>query len=555
MIDDGGGSPRGGKGHRVRRPLVVGVGGSAGAMESIERLFAKIVLADDQAIVLVLQHSEAFDESELRRIRDGHQMLAARDGTEIEGGTIYLCAADMITTIHGERFVVRRAEPVPSGRATIDSFLVSLAEERAEASIGVVLAGTGEDGTLGVATLKDHGGLAIAERVAGENSNHLPNGNTPAAIADFLLAPEDIPQHIQLYARYLRRLELQSVNEELTAANGKLAHRVQELTRTISDLKNFLESTQIASVFLDNGLRVMNFTPAITQVLHLAETDVGRPISHIKARIPIEELYGDVRRVLRTLASAERELTAPDTGTRYIVRILPYRSIDNFIAGVVITFIDVTAVTRAEERQRLLLAELQHRVRNMLGVVRSIARRTAENSTTVEDYAAHLDGRLNAFARTQALATRDPEGGVDLEYLVLEELHAYNAKEGEVVRVSGPPVRLQPKAAETFALAIHELATNAVKYGALSLPSGRIEITWRIENAADQAQLVFDWLEKGGPAVAPPQRKGFGTELLERTLAFEMKGQTALSFNASGLHCRINIPLNRRTVHTPAVGD
>lgn len=119
--------------------------------------------------------------------------------------------------------------------------------------------------------------------------------------------------------------------------------------------------------------------------------------------------------MLRTLAGTERELSAPGSGTRYIVRILPYRGIDDFIAGVVIIFIDVTAIIRAEERQRLLLAELQHRVRNTLSVVRSIARRSAKSSSTVEEYAAHVDGRLNAFARTQALVTRDPEGGVDLE--------------------------------------------------------------------------------------------------------------------------------------------
>src|SRR5579863_3485369 len=351
------------------------------------------------------------------------------------------------------------------------------------------------------------------------------------------------------------REELQSVNEELTTVNGELAHRVQELTRATSDLKNFLESTQIATVFLDNDLRVMNFTPAITQVLHLVETDVGRPIAHIKARIPIEDLYDDVRRVLRTLASAERELTAPDSGTRYIVRILPYRSIDNFIAGVVITFIDVTAITRAEERQRLLLAELQHRVRNTLGVVRSIARRSSETSTSVEDYAAHLDGRLNAFARTQAMVTRDPEGGVDLEYLVVEEMLGYNAREGEQLRVSGPPVRFQPKAAETFALAIHELATNAIKYGALSQPKGKVDVSWRVDEAADPPQLVLDWREKGGPSVGAPQRKGFGTELLEKTLAFELKGKTTLNFDPSGLHCIIAIPLNRRVVHTPAIGS
>ncbi|MBV9529796.1 MAG: PAS domain-containing protein, partial [Bradyrhizobium sp.] len=345
------------------------------------------------------------------------------------------------------------------------------------------------------------------------------------------------------------REELQSVNEELTTVNSELAHRVQELTRATSDLKNFLESTQIATVFLDNDLRVMNFTPAIAQVLHLVETDVGRPISHIKAKIPIEELYDEVQRVLRTLASAERELDAPDSGRRYIVRILPYRSIDNFIAGVVITFVDVTAMARAEERQRLLLAELQHRVRNTLGVVRSIARRSAPTSSTVDEYAAHLDGRLSAFARSQAMVARDPDGGVNLAYMIAEELMAYNAREGEQVRISGPAIRLQPKPAESLALAIHELATNAVKYGALSQPSGTIDIAWRIEDAV----LTFEWRERGGPTVQPPQRKGFGTEMLERTLAFEFKARTSLQFAAFGLQCTVVIPLSRRIVHTPAV--
>jgi two-component system, chemotaxis family, CheB/CheR fusion protein len=353
-------------------------------------------------------------------------------------------------------------------------------------------------------------------------------------------------------AKYRSRSEeLQSLNEDLTTVNGELAQRVQELTRTTGELKKFLESTQIATVFLDNDLKVVNFTSAITQLLHLSETDVGRPIAHIEARIPIDGLYDDVRRVLQTLAGAERELRAPDGGARYMANILPYRSIDNFIAGVVITFIDITAITRAEERQRHLLAELQHRVRNTLGVVRSIARRSAETSSNVDDYAAHLDGRLNAFARTQALVMRDPEGGVDLEYLVIEELLGYSAREGEQLRVSGPQVRFQSKAAETFALALHELATNALKYGALSQPSGRIEISWRIDEVVDPPRLIFDWRERNGPSVAPQPRKGFGTELLERTLAFEFKGQTTMTFNADGLHCIITIPLSRRTIHTP----
>src|SRR3712207_993481 len=116
------------------------------------------------------------------------------------------------------------------------------------------------------------------------------------------------------------REELQSVNEELTTVNNELAHRVHELTRATSDLKNFLEGTQIATLFLDNDFKVMNFTPAIAEIFHLVETDVGRPISHIKSRISFEELQDDIRRVLRTLTSVERSLDNAATGTRYIVR-------------------------------------------------------------------------------------------------------------------------------------------------------------------------------------------------------------------------------------------
>lgn len=345
------------------------------------------------------------------------------------------------------------------------------------------------------------------------------------------------------------REELQSVNEELTTVNGELGHRVQDLTKATSDLKNLLEATQIATVFLDNDLNIMNFTPAVTQVLHLVETDIGRPISHIKARLPIEELYDDIRHVLRTLSTIERELGDPDVGTRYIIRILPYRSVENYIAGAVITFMDVTAIMRAEERQRLLLSELQHRVRNTLAVVRSLSRRSAQSSSTVDEFAQHLDGRLNAFARTQALVTRDPGAGVDLEFLVAEELLAFRVTEESKVSIAGPALRLTAKAAETFGLAVHELATNAVKYGALSKPTGRVAVMWQVERTGDAAILNFVWKEEKGPALkGRPARRGFGTELLERTLAFDLRAKTSLDFETDGLICTIDIPLNERVL-------
>jgi two-component system, chemotaxis family, CheB/CheR fusion protein len=209
----------------------------------------------------------------------------------------------------------------------------------------------------------------------------------------------------------------------------------------------------------------------------------------------------------------------------------------------------------SESRTKLLLAELQHRVRNTLAVIRSIARRTATTSETVDDYAAHLDGRLDAYARVQAVVTRDPTAGIDLEQLVADELLAHAAHEGEqVTRIEGPPIRLHPKAAETMALAVHELATNAVKYGALSAEDGHVKVTWTIEKAdGAPPRLVFSWNETGvklsGEA---PTRRGFGTELIERTLAYQLEAEASLRFGPDGVNCTIALPLN--DVITPSDG-
>ncbi|PVE24787.1 hypothetical protein DC522_09240 [Microvirga sp. KLBC 81] len=202
---------------------------------------------------------------------------------------------------------------------------------------------------------------------------------------------------------------------------------------------------------------------------------------------------------------------------------------------------------RASERHaKLLLAELQHRVRNTLGVIRSIARRTAATSATPEDYAMHLEGRIDAFARVQAAVTRNPLAGVDLEILVADELRAVTAHEGEQVKsISGPAMRLQPKPAETFALAIHELATNAVKYGALSIPEGRIAVTWTIDRSGDEPRLVFQWIEtRVRLSSDKSRRRGFGTELIERTLGYELGSEAELDFTPHGLHCTITLPLD-----------
>jgi PAS domain S-box-containing protein len=205
---------------------------------------------------------------------------------------------------------------------------------------------------------------------------------------------------------------------------------------------------------------------------------------------------------------------------------------------------DVEELRRLQRHTQTLLAELQHRVRNTLGVIRSIARRTAASSGSVEEMATHLEGRIGAFSRVQAMVTRNPQGGVDLLSMVTEELLAHAARDGESLRIKGPDISFQPRAAESVSLAIHELATNSVKYGALSAGHGLLDVRWERNRSDDGEILRFVW-EENGVELEPgePQRKGFGFELLERTLPYDLEADTRVEFRREGLRFRMSVPL------------
>lgn len=205
---------------------------------------------------------------------------------------------------------------------------------------------------------------------------------------------------------------------------------------------------------------------------------------------------------------------------------------------------DVEELRQLYRHQQTLLAELQHRVRNTLGVVRSIARRTAETSANVEEMAMHLEGRLGAFSRVQTLVTRNPDAGVDLTGLIEDELLAHAAREGEGLRIEGADVSLKPRAAETVSLAIHELATNAVKYGALGPGRGRIDVRWQrtVRDGVEWLRLLW---EENGLELPPnmPERQGFGLELLTRTLPYDLRATTEVEFRHEGLRFTMALPL------------
>ncbi|MDX6749729.1 PAS domain S-box protein [Geminicoccaceae bacterium 1502E] len=214
------------------------------------------------------------------------------------------------------------------------------------------------------------------------------------------------------------------------------------------------------------------------------------------------------------------------------------------IAGVVVVD-DITARREVEQRQRLLSAELSHRVKNTLAVVRSIARQSLAGDRSLEDARQALDSRLLALGQSHDLLTASGWRGVDLEDLVRGELLAYGGR----ARVRGARVLLTPKATQTLGLVLHELATNAAKYGALSVPGGSVTVEW---NTPGRGLLELRWEEQGGPPVGTRHRCGFGRTLIERALAYELGGSATLSFAPAGVTCELRMWLGDR--ETPAKG-
>ena len=211
---------------------------------------------------------------------------------------------------------------------------------------------------------------------------------------------------------------------------------------------------------------------------------------------------------------------------------------------------DVTEAKLAAEHQDVLLAELQHRVRNIMAIVRSITTRTADRAQTVQEYRDLMTGRLFALARVQALLTRAANVSVGVRDIVHDEVSAQAQHDAQYV-LDGPDVKLSPKAAEVLTLAIHELATNALKYGALSVPNGKVTVRWNTFDRGERPWLGLDWSETGAslPPASPdqPRRRGFGSELIEGRIPYELEGRGKVTIEADGAHCRLELPLEEGT--------
>ncbi len=275
-----------------------------------------------------------------------------------------------------------------------------------------------------------------------------------------------------------------------------------------------------------------------------------------------DALLGDVRRWAATIVPEDRDaalerleaacggetvahefrIQRPDDGSFRWIRSTDFPLGDDGIGGITE---DITERRQLAVHRGVLLAELQHRVRNIMGLIRSMANRAAPGAGSVEAYRVLMEGRLLALTRVQVLLTRGANAGGSLRGIIESEVGPQAHHPGQL-DLCGADLHLSPKAVEVLSLAFHELATNAVKYGALSVPEGRLTVSWTVTRRRDVPWLELVWTERGAPPREPATRRGFGSELIEARIPYELGGRGSLAIGPQGAQCSLELPLSDR---------
>ena len=342
--------------------------------------------------------------------------------------------------------------------------------------------------------------------------------------------------------------ELQSVNEELNTVNDELRAKIDQVDQTNADMRNILDSTQIATVFLDRNLVIRTFTPSMTAIFNLISSDQGRPLTDIATSLEdIPDLKSEIKSVFDSGKIIERRVHKGDS-VHYLMRILPYRGHGTVIEGALLTFIDVSTIVASEIRQRRLVEELNHRVRNMLTVVGSIAKQTLKSNPQPGSFTDAFMGRIQSMATAYTLVSRQNWGDVKLRDILVNAFAAVADEGGRRVELDGGPLAFKPPAALALGLVFHELITNAVKYGALSAEDGRVRVHWP---NGDVGSFDITWEEHSDRTVKKPEKKGFGMELIERELKSALGAHAQFVYTPHGLTVRISIPNEEQRSSAP----
>jgi two-component system, chemotaxis family, CheB/CheR fusion protein len=582
------------------------------------------------------------------------------------------------------KLALQRAFEQKQSTLTLPILMENEAGERRRVLVYVALTDAGEDAPpyalvlfldAGAPSLEDAGGvdadekrrllheLAMAqERLNASQTQH------EQAVQELRGSNQELQSINEEYRSTSEELEtskeeLQSVNEELKTVNAELKSELDKVSAAHSDLRNLVAETEIGTLFLDQQLRIKLFTPPIAEYFSITQADLDRAITDFTHRLIYEGIGIDAKRVLESLVPIRAELKTRD-GRWLMMRMRPYRTVENVINGVVVTFTDVTELKRVEEslrnsenrlrqvletetvgmlffaddgtlidankaflhmtgysraqidareltwrqmtppewiavseeqfakmetsghlgpyekeyfrsdgsrgwmhfvgrrlddgtiaeycidisdrkraeRERELLArELSHRVKNTLAVVEALAQQSTGES--VEEFREKFGGRLRALSQAHASLLDSDWRSIDLNQLLEEALSAYRANDPRRVEIDGAPISMTPKQALSLRLIVHELATNAVKYGALSRVGGTVRLSWQIEQIGDrQLRVRLHWEERGGPKVKAPERTGFGARLIKTVCEHDLEGEARLDYTPEGLICEIALP-------------
>jgi PAS domain S-box-containing protein len=338
---------------------------------------------------------------------------------------------------------------------------------------------------------------------------------------------------------------LQSECQRLEAQVNAQSWELNLLRARFARYETALRGSQVTVYTQDRDLRYTSISNPM----------LGRSIEDILGRTDEEILPPDAaatiidlkREALAAGQPRRTEVAIEDApGARWHdLHIEPLRNDAGDIIGLTCASVDVTERKEGEAHLRLLLRELTHRSKNLLAVIQAMARQTARHAGSIESFLHQFGARLQALAASHDLLVRESWYGASLNELVRSQLAAYIGADGGQIAIEGPAVALKPEAAQNLGLALHELAVNAAKFGALSVPAGRVSITWaRRENPNGNA-VELDWREEDGPKVKLRRKKGFGSMVIERNLARALDADVTLDFDPDGLRCHIVIPASQ----------
>jgi PAS domain S-box-containing protein len=320
----------------------------------------------------------------------------------------------------------------------------------------------------------------------------------------------------------------------------------RELSASQQRLSLLVRHSPMGAVVWDTEFRIVEWNPAAERMFGFSAAEaIGRDHTLI---VPPEARPGvdTVLDALRTGSGGTHSSNLNNTRDGRRIHCEWYNSplIDETgrVIGTASLVEDITERVRAEERQRLLMLELDHRVKNNLAVVISLAEHTLHTATSLPEFSEGFLGRVRALARMHTLLTQSRWKGAPLRELLERSLEAFTAGDRGRIGMVGPEVSLVTREATSINMVVHELATNAAKYGALTAPGGRVMIEWGLANESAGETLTLTWTEAGGPPAVPPARRGVGLTVIQDAIGYELGGKVDLQFSPGGVRCEIVIP-------------